>query len=150
LGLKPLLKSQSASIHQRESRFMTAAIRTQLAYLALFAIMFTGISCTRTSPSGPASSADSRGAESTVDRVCNITADLLGLKASSVTPASSLADLGADELDFVELTMEIEEEFDVSISDEAINDIVGTDIFHSDDLRKVTMGGLARIVDKQK
>lgn len=129
---------------------MTATNRTQLACFCLLAIMFTGAACTPTSPSGPASSAASQSAESTVDQVCKITAASLGVDLSRVTPSTSLNQLNADKLDFVELIMEIEEHFQITISDEVIEGIAGPDIFKGDELKKVTMEELARIVDDQK
>ena len=48
-----------------------------------------------------------------------IIVDKLGVEASEVTAAASFTnDLGADSLDTVELIMEFEREFDVSIPDE--------------------------------
>ncbi|MDX1910264.1 MAG: acyl carrier protein [Saprospiraceae bacterium] len=53
------------------------------------------------------------------DRVKKIIIDKLGVDESEVTPgASFINDLGADSLDTVELIMEFEKEFDVSIPDE--------------------------------
>jgi acyl carrier protein len=43
----------------------------------------------------------------------------LGVEESQVTPSASFTnDLGADSLDTVELVMEFEEEFDITIPDE--------------------------------
>ncbi|MDO8368874.1 MAG: acyl carrier protein [Saprospiraceae bacterium] len=53
------------------------------------------------------------------DRVKKIIIDKLGVDESEVTlEASFINDLGADSLDTVELIMEFEKEFDVSIPDE--------------------------------
>ena len=52
-------------------------------------------------------------------RVQNIIVDKLGVEASEVTPDASFAnDLGADSLDTVELIMEFEKEFGISIPDD--------------------------------
>jgi acyl carrier protein len=52
-------------------------------------------------------------------RVTKIIVDKLGVEESEVTPeASFTADLGADSLDTVELIMEFEKEFNISIPDE--------------------------------
>jgi acyl carrier protein len=52
-------------------------------------------------------------------RVKQIIIDKLGIDESEVTPESNfIQDLGADSLDTVELIMEFEKEFDVSIPDE--------------------------------
>ncbi len=52
-------------------------------------------------------------------RVVAIVVDKLGIDASKVTPeASFTSDLGADSLDTVELIMEFEKEFGISIPDD--------------------------------
>jgi len=124
--------------------------RTQLACFCQLAILISGPACTQQSPTRPASSAASQSAESTVDQVCKITAESMGVDSSRVTPSTSLDELDADKLDFVELIMEIEEHFQIAIPDEVIEDIAGTDIFQGDDLKKVTIEELAKIVDEQK
>ena len=58
------------------------------------------------------------------DRVRKIVVEHLGVEADKVTEAASfIDDLGADSLDTVELVMELEEEFDVQIPDEAAEKI---------------------------
>ena len=55
----------------------------------------------------------------TFDRVKNVIVDRLGVDESKVLPAATFKDdLGADSLDVVELIMELEDEFDMEISDE--------------------------------
>ncbi|HAI76588.1 MAG TPA: acyl carrier protein [Microscillaceae bacterium] len=52
-------------------------------------------------------------------RVKNIIVEKLGVEESEVTPEASFTnDLGADSLDTVELIMEFEKEFEISIPDE--------------------------------
>ncbi|MEL6628343.1 MAG: acyl carrier protein, partial [Bacteroidota bacterium] len=59
------------------------------------------------------------------NRVKEIIIDKLGVEASEVTAEASFAnDLGADSLDTVELIMEFEKEFNISIPDEAAEKIV--------------------------
>ena len=54
-----------------------------------------------------------------LDRVTKIIVDRLGVDESKVTlEASFKDDLGADSLDVVELVMELEDEFDMEISDD--------------------------------
>ena len=54
-----------------------------------------------------------------VERVKRIVIDRLGVDEAEVTlEASFKDDLGADSLDVVELVMELEDEFDMEISDE--------------------------------
>lgn len=53
------------------------------------------------------------------ERVTKIIVDKLGVEESQVTPAALFTkDLGADSLDTVELIMEFEKEFSISIPDE--------------------------------
>ena len=55
----------------------------------------------------------------TVERVTKVIVDRLGVDESDVKlEASFRDDLGADSLDVVELVMELEDEFDMEISDE--------------------------------
>ncbi|KHF39812.1 acyl carrier protein [Halalkalibacter kiskunsagensis] len=55
----------------------------------------------------------------TLSRVTKIVVDRLGVEEAEVKlEASFKDDLGADSLDVVELVMELEDEFDLEISDE--------------------------------
>ena len=59
------------------------------------------------------------------DRVKAIIVDKLTVDESEVTPAAEFSkDLGADSLDTVELIMEFEKEFDLTIPDEEAEKIV--------------------------
>jgi acyl carrier protein len=61
---------------------------------------------------------------SVADRVIDIVADQLGVDKEKVKPETSFVnDLGADSLDTVELVMELEEEFDINIPDDAAEKI---------------------------
>ncbi|WP_096189162.1 acyl carrier protein [Evansella halocellulosilytica] len=56
---------------------------------------------------------------STIDRIAKIVSERLGVDESEVKPEATFKeDLGADSLDVVELVMELEDEFDLEISDE--------------------------------
>lgn len=58
------------------------------------------------------------------ERVIEIVAEQLGVSKDQVTPETSFVnDLGADSLDTVELVMELEEEFDINIPDDAAEKI---------------------------
>ena len=62
---------------------------------------------------------------SIAERVSKIIVDKLGVDESEVTPDASFTnDLGADSLDTVELIMEFEKEFDISIPDEKAENIL--------------------------
>ncbi len=61
---------------------------------------------------------------SVLDRVADIVAEQLGVDKDKITPETSFVnDLGADSLDTVELVMELEEEFDINIPDDAAEKI---------------------------
>jgi acyl carrier protein len=58
------------------------------------------------------------------ERVIDIVAEQLGVSKDQITRDTSFVnDLGADSLDTVELVMELEEEFDINIPDEAAEKI---------------------------
>ena len=57
-------------------------------------------------------------------RVKEILADQLGVDVNKITAETNVvADLGADSLDLVEVLMSLEDEFNVSIPDDAIAEI---------------------------
>ena len=58
------------------------------------------------------------------ERVIDIVASQLGVSKDQISPETSfINDLGADSLDTVELVMELEEEFDISIPEDAAEKI---------------------------
>ena len=66
-------------------------------------------------------------------RVIEIVAEQLGVEKEKIKAESNFVnDLGADSLDTVELVMELEEEFDISIPDDAAEKIqtVGEAVKH--------------------
>lgn len=67
------------------------------------------------------------------ERVIDIVAEQLGVDKEKITRETNfIGDLGADSLDTVELVMELEEEFDINIPDDAAEKIqtVGQAIEH--------------------
>ena len=61
---------------------------------------------------------------SVAERVIEIVAEQLGVEKEKITKDTHFVnDLGADSLDTVELVMELEEEFDINIPDEAAEKI---------------------------
>ena len=58
------------------------------------------------------------------EQVKNIVAEQLGVEKEKISAETSFVnDLGADSLDTVELVMELEEEFDINIPDDAAEKI---------------------------
>ncbi len=58
-------------------------------------------------------------AEEIKDKVIQIVSEQLSVDKAEITPATSFVnDLNADSLDIVELVMELEDEFDLTIPDE--------------------------------
>jgi acyl carrier protein len=63
-------------------------------------------------------------AVSVEERVIEIVSEQMGVSKDQVTKDTSfINDLGADSLDTVELVMELEEEFDITIPDEKAEEI---------------------------
>ncbi len=61
---------------------------------------------------------------SVLERVTDIVSEQLGVDKDKISEETSFVnDLGADSLDTVELVMELEEEFDVNIPDDAAEKI---------------------------
>ena len=81
--------------------------------------------------------------QSVEERVISIVCDRLGVERDKVKHNTSfINDLGADSLDIVELVMEFEEEFGMSIPDEKAEDIqtVGEAIKYIDENRGESEG----------
>lgn len=70
------------------------------------------------------------------------------MKPSEIQPETTLADLEADELDFVELVMALEEQFQVTIDDEVVEGLTGTSDWR-EGMKKLTMSKLASAVEQQ-
>lgn len=59
-----------------------------------------------------------------IEKVNDIIVDKLGVDPNEVKPETKLEeDLNADSLDAVEIIMELEHEFNISINDQTINDM---------------------------
>jgi len=124
---------------------ITASLRIWVVFAALvFSVPGCGprTSATRVGPTASDSGA-------TVDQVCKIAAELMGVDRSRIDAETSLGDLGADELDFVELVMELEEHFDVFIPDETAERMMGTDDWQQG-MKNVTMSKLAGVIDERR
>ncbi|HPY83476.1 MAG TPA: acyl carrier protein [Ruminococcus flavefaciens] len=60
----------------------------------------------------------------TFDKIKELIVEQLGVEEDAVTPEANIQDdLGADSLDIVDLIQTIEDEYDLSIPDEAIEEI---------------------------
>ena len=71
-------------------------------------------------------------------KVVEILANTLRVDKAKITPSTNIAsDLGADSLDLVEILMSLEDEFNISIPDEAIPEIV-------------TVGDLVKYIENAK
>lgn len=73
------------------------------------------------------------------EKITQIIVEKLGCDESQVTPeASFTTDLGADSLDIVELVMELESEYEVSIPDDKAEQIqtVGDAIKYIEEIKK--------------
>lgn len=62
-------------------------------------------------------------APKTINRFVALLAAQLGVDASSISAETRLADLNIDSLDIVELTMEVEEEFEIVVGDEHLEHV---------------------------
>ena len=91
------------------------------------------------------SAADAASSDVTVNEVCKITSELMGVDRSQVKSTTSLGDLGCDELDFVELVMELEDRFNISIPDETAEEMLGDDDWQAG-IKNVTVQKLADAV----
>ncbi len=108
----------------------TRPSRASAALLALFLLAAADLA---TSPHGgglllPGHAAAQTAPADMLERARPIIAELMGIDAAQIVPQARLAeDLGADELDLVELVMAMEEEFGVEISDDRMDAIVTVD-----------------------
>lgn len=81
----------------------------------------------------------------TFNKVREIVAAQMGVAAETLTPSTSLDDLAADELDFVELVMELEESFSITITDATLTELTA-DQGVSPGLKRVTIERLVALV----
>ena len=81
-----------------------------------------------------------------------IVAEQLGLKTADVKPESTFSCLGADDLDFVEIVMVVEDRFGIVISDDALVSAAGTDDSGAlcDRLTVRTIATIAEAAPKQR
>jgi acyl carrier protein len=82
----------------------------------------------------------------TVNRVRKIVSEQMGVEIDRLSPTTSLGDLAADELDFVELIMEIEDSFSITIPDDVAEELTGNRDWQQG-MRNVTIQKLANLVE---
>ncbi|WLD12386.1 acyl carrier protein [Planctellipticum variicoloris] len=120
-----------------------------LLRLLICGLMFAG--CGPSIESEPAprvavASPTQSGKPETVDRVRSMVAKLLQVPVDKVQPTTTLKDIGADELDLVELVMELEDTYGILIADEALVELAGG--LEPLDMSKVSIERLAALVDR--
>lgn len=72
-----------------------------------------------------------------LDTIKSILSEQFEVEADEITPETDIiADLGADSLDIVELIMQLEEEYSISISDEGV-------------YQHTTVGSIAGFIESQ-
>lgn len=86
---------------------------------------------------------------STTNRVCEMVAELLNVDRAKLNRRTSLGELGADDLDFVELIMEFEEEFEITIPDDAAEAMLGSKD-RQQGMNNVTLEKFAALIDERK
>ena len=84
----------------------------------------------------------------TLEKISTIIADLMQVDKVKLLETTSLADLRCDELDFVEIVMEMEETFGITISDERANELLGSKDWRVG-MKNVTLSKLADMVEAE-
>ena len=82
----------------------------------------------------------------TVDQVRAVISQQMGISIETVSSETSLNELGADELDMVELIMELEDVFNISIPDNKLEELAGGDLRNG--MNSITVYKLAALVDE--
>ena len=136
---------QSSRTSSRDSQVATEAAMSRSFALLISLTFVACLGCSQPTTSPPQQTAS----QDTIDQVCRIAAELLGVDVAKIHPSTSLGDLGADELDTIELIMELEDHFDVTIPDGSVSEVTGDDEWQTG-IDRLTMERLAEIVDRQK
>jgi acyl carrier protein len=123
----------------------------QLVFTIVICSLFTG--CTQSNPSDHAVDATPLREDSgllsnpTVAGVREVISEQKDIALKRVTPLTSLSELGVDDLDYVEITMTLEEKLSISIPDETTEALLeGKEL--QEGLKNVTVQKLAALVDK--
>lgn len=129
--------------------------QTSIAAMLVTALMCALLGCGGPTPvpspvrSPVPSATRSIDSDKPIDQVRKIVAELFGVDPSKVKPTTTMGDLGADDLDFVELVMELEEAFDITIEDSDLEKGAGTPEFLVG-MKKISIQKLAEIVEARK
>ena len=116
------------------------------------ACLTTSVGCTEPSTSGmpvaTPSAVTTAKERATLKEISTIIAGQMNVDKAKLQGTTSLTDLGYDDLDFVELIMELEEKFDIYISDEKFDALL-----ESKDrvkgIKNVTLTKIADLVDSE-
>ncbi len=113
-------------------------------------LIFSGCESSKSPPSAHATSTSSAtpASPTTIDRVRKIVSEQMGVALEKITPKTSLGALAADELDFVELIMELEESFSITITDTKAQALTGTSDWQRG-MKNVTIEKLSTLVDER-
>lgn len=126
-----------------QNKNLDAAMRSVVSCLVAGAIGIAGCDAS----SRPMSPAISN--EDVTEQVITIVAKQMAVDRSSVNPGTSLGDLNADELDFVELVMELEDHFQISIPDDAFAGATRNENWQ-EGKKKVTIASLVEVVNARR
>lgn len=87
--------------------------------------------------------------EPTVEKVCDLVAEYVERDRANLKPDTSLADLAADELDFVGMIVIMEKVYGVEISDEVKLKVLGT-TDRKEGLKRLTMAKFVELVQEAR
>jgi acyl carrier protein len=131
-SIRELMTHYSEVFHESTEGSEADALELEESSLDLDAILEDNPGSTTQSQRPPVETSRSRDAASTpntesiAERVITIVAKQLGKSSSEVTTNHTYRDLGVDELDRVEIVMELEEEFEVSLPSEEADAVQST------------------------
>ena len=124
-------------------------IRLILPMVLVALLSASGCETRKSPPSTAATSASSvtpTPSSATIERVRKIVSEQMGVSLDKIMPTTSLGDLAADELDYVELIMELEESFSITIADDKAEALTGNADWQKG-VNNVTIEKLSALVD---
>ena len=84
-----------------------------------------------------------------MERVRRIVAEQMGVSTDKIGATTSLDDLAADELDCVELIMQLENAFSITIPDDTAEELTGGQDWQ-EGMKNVTVQKLSALVDNRR